>query len=52
MSNAEPTFEAVKALVVKTIGVEDRADSLTPETRSPAGACRSCGRFGIPCRQL
>jgi len=32
MSNAEPTFDAVKALVVKTIGVEDRADSLTPET--------------------
>jgi acyl carrier protein len=32
MSNEVPTFEAVKALVVKTIGIEDRADSLTPES--------------------
>jgi acyl carrier protein len=32
MSNEVPVFEAVKALVVKTIGIEDRADRLTAET--------------------
>ena len=32
MNSTGPTFAEVKTVVVKTLGIEDRADSLTPET--------------------
>lgn len=32
MNSADPTFDEVKTVVTKTLGIEARADSLTPTT--------------------
>lgn len=32
MNSADPTFDEVKKVVTKTLGIEARADSLTPAT--------------------
>lgn len=32
MTTTGSTFDGVKAVVVKTLGIEERADSLTPDT--------------------
>lgn len=32
MNTSGPMFDEVKAVVIKTLGIEDRADSLTPAT--------------------
>lgn len=32
MNTTPPTFDEVKSVVTRTLGIEDRADSLTPAT--------------------